>query len=93
MPEKNLEHLYDMVEQLLHMVGNNNALAEELKKGQDELRVDVDELKGGLKGLRSDVDELRRGQDELKQELINISQKAEKMFDDFGEKWIMFLTN
>ncbi|HHW44601.1 MAG TPA: hypothetical protein GXX25_12490 [Desulfotomaculum sp.] len=84
MSENKLTQVYDMVAQLIHIVGNTNAAVEELRRGvedlcrgQDELRRGQDELRQGQDELRRSVEELRRGQEEHRLKLAALEGRMD----------------
>ncbi|MBE3589127.1 MAG: hypothetical protein IMW93_11425 [Thermoanaerobacteraceae bacterium] len=77
MSENKLTQIYDMVAQLIHIVGNTNAAVEELRRGVEDLRQGQDELRQGQDELRQSVEELRRGQEEHRLKLAALEGRMD----------------
>ncbi|MQL51517.1 hypothetical protein GFC01_04400 [Desulfofundulus thermobenzoicus] len=78
MSENKLTQVYDMVAQLIHIVGNTNAAVEELRRGVEDLCRGQDELRRGQDELRQGQDELRQGQDELRRSVEELRRGQEE---------------
>lgn len=60
MDEKRIEHIEAMVGELIRIVGNTNAMVEELRDGLKGLNGKVDNLEIKVDVLREDVDLIKR---------------------------------
>ena len=58
MSTERFEHLEKMLEQLIHMVGHNNAVTEELCQRMDRLETKVDNLEAKVNSLEIKVNSL-----------------------------------
>jgi hypothetical protein len=58
MSQERFDHLEKMIEQLIHMVGHNNAVTEEVCQRIDRLEVKVDSLEVKVDSLEAKIDNI-----------------------------------
>ena len=95
-PEDRLDQVYNMVANLIQIMGHTNSIVEELrmdvnvlkagqeelKAGQEELKARQEELRVGQEELRRDVDSLKAGQEEIKSTVARLEQKVDRLIEN-----------
>ena len=81
MSQEQFDHLEKMIEQLIHMVGHNNAVTEEVCQRMDRLEVKVDSLEAKVDSLEAKVDSLEVKVDSLEAKVDNIEIKTDCGFE------------
>lgn len=71
-----------MMEQLVKMVGHNNAVTEELVQRMDRLETKVDKLETKVDKLETKVDKLENTVDKLEIRVTSLETETEKGFTD-----------
>ena len=66
-----LNHMQSMMEQLVKMIGHNNAVTEELVQQMDKLEAKVDKLEVKVDSLEAKVDKLEARIDSLEAKMEN----------------------
>jgi len=81
-----LNQIQDMLAELIRIVGNTNAVAEELRTDVTELKADVTELKAGQQRLEKNQQILLENQQTLEENLAQFKKETDENFEDLNEK-------
>ncbi|XEQ91867.1 Major outer membrane lipoprotein Lpp [Sporomusa carbonis] len=79
MSQERFDHLEKMIEQLIHMVGHNNAVTEELCQRMDRLETKVDNLEIKVNSLETKVDNLEIKVNSLETKVDNLETKVDNL--------------
>lgn len=76
MSTERFDHLEKMLAQLIHMVGHNNAVTEELCQRMDRLETRMDNLETRMDNLETRIDNLETRIDNLETRINNLETKV-----------------
>ena len=79
MSENRIEQIYDMVTQLIKIVGNTTVAIEELREGQIRLEKKQDILEKNQENIILAIEELREGQIRLEKRQENLEKRQENL--------------
>ena len=79
MSENRIEQIYDMVTQLIKIVGNTTVAIEELREGQQRLEKRQENLEKNQENIIVAIEELREGQQRLEKRQENLEKRQENL--------------
>lgn len=85
MSEERLERMENMLAELIRIVGNTNAMVEELRADVEVMKADVEAMKTDIEIMKADISGLQRGQTRLEENFEEMRDEQKLFFEALGE--------